>query len=141
MNNKMLYFLTIIVIIIVLIIVFMLQKGIIGMNSIQSVQVICLDENIDIEIVDEDDLDIMKKILNKKGQKLSPSCPFGYAELAVKTNNKVITLYPSTDDCYIFQIKGQEKYFTVSSEDWETLMSVLKKYNIEQTIFEGGKGI
>jgi len=111
------------------------------MNEIQKITIIAKEENINVEITDSNDRKDLSRMFNKSPKKDSPSCPFGYVEFVVETQNETHTLYPATDGCHNFRFNKTSNYFSLNNEEWEGLIQILKKYGIERSLLESGKGI
>ena len=123
----------------VCVIVIIFQGSEIKVGKAQSISIIATDENLTLDITDPNDVRAISKILGKRAHNDSPSCPFGYVQIIIKQNNESITVYPATDECHVFKING--KYFSVSDNEWESLMEIFSKYNVDRSLFETGKGI
>ena len=115
------------------------QGGTIKVSKVQSISIIAVDENLTLDIVDPNDVRSISKILNKRAHNDSPSCPFGYVKIIIKQNDESVAVYPATDECHVFRINS--KYFSISNNEWESLMEIFSKYNVDRSLFESGKGI
>ncbi len=117
--------------------IFSQQK--IKLNNVENIAVIAKDENLNVIISAPDDIEAFRKILSKRPVSDSHSCPFGYAEIQVNQNNGSTVFFPATDSCHI--IKTDDKYFHLSDSEWESLIQILEKYDIDRSLLESCKGI
>ena len=99
------------------------------------------EEGINVSIDSEKDLQTLFVLFSKTPRRGSPSCPFGFAELIFENRTRSLTLYPATDDCYIFKKKGTGQYVEFSLEEWDELMYILSKYGVDRELLESGRGI
>lgn len=129
---------TIIITSFILILIF--RWSTINLNEVQGIRITASDENLNLSISEFNDIKSIGRILNKRGIIDSPSCPFGYVKIVIQQKDDDFIIYPATDGCHVFK-NGDNKYFHVSNTEWEELMEIFNKYNIDRSLFESGKGI
>ena len=140
MNKKTIVIITgFVLLVVTCVIMFSVQKRMIKLNDVEDISILVKDENIGVVISDLNDIKAFKKILSKYPVRDSPSCPFGYVEIQMNRHNGNVIFFPATDGCQI--IKTNDKYLHLSDNEWECLIQILKKYDIDRSLLESGKGI
>lgn len=140
MNKKTIVIIIgLVLLVVVFVSMFVFSQKAIKLNNVENISIIVKDENLNVVISDLSDIKAFKKVLSKRPISDSPSCPFGYVEIQINQNNNGVILFPATDSCHI--IKTNDKYFHLSDNEWECLIQILKKYGIDRSLLESGKGI
>ena len=139
MNKKIISIMGLVILIVACVSMVIFSRNVIKLNNIENVSIIIKDENSNVVISDLNDIKTFKKMLSKYPVSDSPSCPFGYVEIQMNQNDGKIIFFPATDGCHI--IKTNNKYFHLFDNEWECLILILKKYDIDRSLLESGKGI
>ena len=89
------------------------------------------DTVIDAIITDENDVALLKRILNGRAYKESPSCGFGLStSIAFSDEARNVFLCPARDGCPLVEVSTTKLYLRLTTEERELLDQILAKYGI-----------
>ncbi len=118
---------------------FIFKQELINVSKVKNVNIISEEENLIVNISASNDISEFVNLLNKKPSNNSFSCPFGYVKFLIEEEDNTIIIYPATDGCHNFKI--EDMYFSINSNEWESLISILGKYGVDRSLLESGTGI
>ena len=139
MSKKIVVAIAFVVLAAVCVSIFIVPQREIILNNVENISIVVKNLNFDVAISDLNDIRAFKKILGKYPVGGAPSCPFGYIEIQMNQNYGNVSFFPATDGCHI--IKTSDKYLYLSDNEWECVIQLLKKYGLDRSLLESGKGI